>query len=79
MDREKSDKMSIENHLRDKIRELQDVQNRFDQDRQFANARVQELMLANERLKRELCEKERLLEQVSRSTVFKISFAVKFF
>jgi hypothetical protein len=79
LDREKSDKMSIENHLRDKIRELQDVQNRFDQDRQFANARVQELMLANERLKRELCEKERLLEQVSRSTVFKISFAVKFF
>jgi hypothetical protein len=33
LDREKSDKMSIENQLKEKIRELQDLQHRFDTER----------------------------------------------
>jgi hypothetical protein len=33
LDREKSDRMSLENQLREKIRELQDLQARYDQER----------------------------------------------
>jgi hypothetical protein len=74
LDREKCDKMSIENQLREKIRELQELHCRYDQDRNVTNSRLQELACNNEKLKRELCEKDRALTDICRENLVSCIF-----
>lgn len=66
LDRERSDRAAIDNQLREKNREISELQSRYDAHSYELNAKVNELTMMNEKLKIQLEERDKSINTLQR-------------
>ena len=67
MDRERGERVSMESQLRDRMRETAELQARYDAHSAELNARVNELTMGNEKLKIQVEEKDKTVQNLRRA------------